>query len=104
MQRPSFQILCCCPVLQLLGLKEPIDLRALIPVSSFDTEQQLLISTAQGSIKRQVLEPFKVIRRKEGSTAIELVEGDQLVAGGGERGGVLRREVGWVGGGLLGWF
>jgi DNA gyrase/topoisomerase IV subunit A len=64
-------------------LKEPIDLRALIPVSSFSSDQQLLISTAQGSIKRQMLQTYEAVKRREGSTAIELGEGDQLVAGEG---------------------
>lgn len=68
--------------LQLLGLSQPIELKALMAVPEFSDTSSLLLATSAGAIKRLPLAAFAK-RRKDGLAAINLAAGDEVCAGGG---------------------
>ncbi|MBQ9245218.1 DNA gyrase subunit A [bacterium] len=65
------------PIINVLPLEQDEQITAVVPVSNFDPESNLIMLTKKGYIKRIGLDNFSTIR-KNGIIAIGLEEGDSL--------------------------
>lgn len=66
-------------IVNLLSISQGEKITAVVPVKSFDEDKYLVMITRNGIIKKTSMESFSNIR-KNGLTAVNLREGDELIA------------------------
>ncbi|WJH36234.1 DNA gyrase subunit A [Paenibacillus sp. CC-CFT747] len=66
------------PIINLIQIEQGETVNAVIPVESFDSEQNLFFATRSGIVKKTPLEDYRFIR-KGGLIAINLREDDELI-------------------------
>lgn len=66
-------------IVNLISMPEGEEVNDIIPISSKDPNQFLLVATESGTVKKTELEEYKNIRQT-GLKAIKLVDGDKIVA------------------------
>lgn len=67
------------PVINFLNLNSGERVTAVIPIKEFDTDEELIMVTKMGTIKKTPLKEFDT-NRKTGLIAINLKDGDKLIA------------------------
>ncbi len=67
------------PVINFLNLNSGERVTAVIPIKSFDTDEELIMVTKMGTIKKTPLKEFDT-NRKAGLIAINLKDGDKLIS------------------------
>ena len=67
------------PVINFLNLNQGERVTAVIPIKSFDTDEELIMVTKMGTIKKTPLKEFDT-NRKAGLIAITLKDGDKLIS------------------------
>lgn len=67
------------PVVNILPLSEGEHISTILPVKEFDPERYIFMATANGTVKKTSLEQFSR-PRNSGLIALDIVEGDRLIA------------------------